>query len=160
MRTIRSEKGTYILLLRLVQDTQFARVGRTGRFRDVLLPAGFYLYFGSAHGPGGAMARVSHHLRDNGSNPNKDIDCIRPAMVIEEAWVTYDPIKRECQWSEMVFRDLGGHVPVPRLGSGDCKHGCPAHFYYFTRRPSFGAFTEMIRECCLGHAPVEKIRLA
>jgi Uri superfamily endonuclease len=158
-RKLLTEKGTYTLVMRLAEDSLFDRVGRTGRFQGVSLRTGYYTYVGSAHGSGGTRARVNHHLRDNASHPIWHLDSIRPAMVIEEAWVTYDPIKRECQWSDLIHRDLGGQVPVPGLGSADCDR-CPAHFYYFRRRPSYGAFTEVIREVCIGHAPVQKIRLA
>lgn len=158
-KQLRNEKGTYILVLRLAENTVIARVGRSERFRNIFLQAGFYVYVGSAHGAGGTKARVSHHLRNNASRPVWHLDSIRPAMAVEAVWVTYDSLKRECQWSTMLHRDLGGHVPVPGLGSTECSR-CPTHFYRFESCPAFSAFAEAIDKCSHGHAPVQRIRLA
>ena len=52
-----AEPGTYFLVLRC-SSTRAVRVGRLGTMR--LLP-GYYLYVGSAYGPGGLRARIGHH---------------------------------------------------------------------------------------------------
>lgn len=48
-----------MLLLRLPRPATIG-VGRLGSFQ---LAAGWYAYIGSAHGPGGLVARTSRHLR-------------------------------------------------------------------------------------------------
>jgi hypothetical protein len=52
-----AEPGTYALLLTATAPLEVV-VGRLGACR---LPAGHYVYVGSAHGPGGLAARLTHH---------------------------------------------------------------------------------------------------
>jgi hypothetical protein len=54
-----STPGTYALILALQSSTEL-QVGCLGRIR---FHAPFYLYFGSAFGPGGLQARIEHHLQ-------------------------------------------------------------------------------------------------
>ncbi len=54
-----SAPGTYALLIRV--DAPL--VIHAGRLGTVALERGWYVYTGSAHGPGGLRARVSRHLR-------------------------------------------------------------------------------------------------
>jgi len=61
--------GTYALLLYSASDAEI-RVGRLGHMR---LQSGFYVYVGSALGPGGVRARVRHHLLDS-PRPHWHID--------------------------------------------------------------------------------------
>lgn len=51
------EPGTYILILKSAV-TRRVRVGRLGNLQ---LCAGYYVYIGSAFGPGGLRARIDHH---------------------------------------------------------------------------------------------------
>jgi Uri superfamily endonuclease len=51
--------GTYALLLSSAADG----VIRVGRLGDLRLQPGFYVYVGSALGPGGVRARLAHHMR-------------------------------------------------------------------------------------------------
>lgn len=50
--------GTYALLLRLREQTPIC-VGAQG---EIVFPQGYYVYVGSAFGPGGVRRRVAHHL--------------------------------------------------------------------------------------------------
>ena len=52
-------KGTYALVLHL-ECTEEITVGKLGMFT---FPAGYYLYVGSALGPGGLEARLARHRR-------------------------------------------------------------------------------------------------
>jgi Uri superfamily endonuclease len=154
LKHLRSEKGTYALLLRLSKKTVFPIVGPFGK---IALPGGLYIYLGSAHGPGGVRGRHAHHARDNSHNPHWHLDYVRHAMDLVEVWATYDPVKRECQWSQLVHTALGGAVPVPGLGSADCDQ-CEAHFYHFRGKPCFRTFQEAITAAFPGHATVERAR--
>src|SRR4051794_22278559 len=105
MSDLEARKGTYVLMLESKEETHHASVGPHG---DITLPAGFYAYVGSAHGSGGVKARVGHHLGRHDHHPIWHLDYVRPALEVVEAWVTYDPIKRECAWSDLVRAALGG----------------------------------------------------
>jgi Uri superfamily endonuclease len=148
------QKGTYVLVLSLARHSFFPVVGH---FRNVNLPAGYYAYVGSAFGAGGLRARVGRHLRLE-KKLHWHIDYVRPAMVIAEVWVTEDTQRRECDWSRLVGTSLGGVVPVPGMGSADCDH-CPAHFYYFAKRPSFTTFSTAVMANIPGHALVVRIQM-
>lgn len=98
------EKGTYALVSSLDETTEFAKVGR---YTGITLPAGYYVYFGSAHGSGGIQSRLAHHLRDNSAKPKWHLDYIRPAMTLLEAWVAYDRRELECLWAQTARSALG-----------------------------------------------------
>lgn len=148
------KKGTYQLVLELDTEAHFVRVGP---FKEVTLVPGYYSYIGSALGSGGIQGRIGHHLRDNSSNPHWHLDYVRPRMRIVEAWVTFDPVRRECNWSHVTRDALRGHAVVEGLGSADCEI-CPAHFYYFGENdPSFRKFVSAVRHAHPGHASVHRI---
>ncbi|NIP37734.1 MAG: GIY-YIG nuclease family protein, partial [Candidatus Dadabacteria bacterium] len=54
-----SESGTYTLIYRNRSKTR-VQVGRLGK---IYIQPGYYIYVGSAFGPGGVRARVSRHFR-------------------------------------------------------------------------------------------------
>jgi Uri superfamily endonuclease len=121
--------GSYLLLLELPAPARLP-VGRLGEYD---FPAGFYLYCGSAFGPGGLAARLGRHL-----NPQPPlalhwhIDYLRArAAVIAHAWQTGQQL--ECAWAQALFH-LGGQAVVPAFGSSDCRSGCPAHLLFFAER--------------------------
>jgi len=54
-----AEPGTYALIL-VAEEQQSAEIGKLGAL-DV--QPGFYVYVGSARGPGGLKARIARHTR-------------------------------------------------------------------------------------------------
>jgi Uri superfamily endonuclease len=152
MAELQSEKGTYALTLSLARETRFARVGTFGA---VTLPRGFYVYVGSAFGPGGVKGRIDHHLR-HATRPHWHLDYVRPTMAVLEAWITYDTDRRECQWARLVDFALDGHAIVPGMGSADCDR-CRAHFYYFPRRRTFRSFRQVVSRAIQDHSPIERV---
>ena len=147
--------GTYVVLLHLHEGARFPRVGPFGVLE---LREGWYTYVGS----GGVMSRVGHHAVRDKAHLHWHLDYVRPAMVIEEVWCTYDRVRRECSWAKLVYESLGGTVPVPGFGSADCKKfraplRCEAHFCHFRRRPSWEAFSEAARRAMPEHAFIEVV---
>jgi len=137
--------GTYALLVALERASETV-VGRLGRFR---FPAGFYLYVGSALGPGGLAARVSRHLRAD-KRLHWHVDYVlhaRGARVVE-VWMTNDAAPRECDWARVAMRLTGASVVVPRFGASDCR--CAAHLIGFAAKPDWIAFAS------LAGCPVER----
>ena len=127
------QPGTYALLLQATRRTVI-QVGRLGRL-DVR--RGFYVYVGSALGPGGVSARVSRHLSDH-KRRRWHVDYLMDVAQIKEVWYTHSMKRREHEWAEALARFPGGSVPIRGFGSSDCA--CPAHLYYFRTRPSAGMF--------------------
>jgi Uri superfamily endonuclease len=56
---MQSRSGTYALVLKSSSDPK-VEVGKLGRLH---VRPGFYVYVGSAFGPGGLKARIAHHMK-------------------------------------------------------------------------------------------------
>ena len=156
LRTLSNERrnenapGTYALVLRAPRTISI-RVGRLGPL-DVR--RGYYVYVGSAFGPGGVAARVGRH-RSGAGRPRWHIDALRCVTRLVEVWITHDPIRREHDWAAAARGDLGGHVPLRGFGSSDCR--CEAHLFRFPRRPSGEAFARCLAARHPGHAAVSVV---
>jgi len=122
--------GTYVLVLRAVRTGAEVTIGALGTLR---LRAGWYLYVGSAFGPGGLRSRVGRHLRE-GKTPHWHIDHLLPAVRVQAVWLSTHAEKLEERWVE-ALRDLpGSTVPLRGFGAGDC--GCEGHLVHLDREPS------------------------
>ena len=113
-----ADRGAYALVMRLARGTRLdiATLGRP------VLPAGLYLYAGSARGSGGIRARVGRHLR----HPKArvwHIDHLTEAAAVER--VVAFPGARECAVADFVVA-RGAQAPVPGFGASDCRR-CEAH---------------------------------
>jgi Uri superfamily endonuclease len=143
-------KGTYLLLLRLDSDLANLPVGRLGHFR---FAAGYYLYVGSARGPGGIAARLSYHERPVKQHPHWHIDYLRPHVTLVEAWAAVCPARLECPWLRALAGTDGFSFPVPRFGASD--NGCPSHLLYAQRRPGLRLLTEALLAALAGERAQE-----
>jgi Uri superfamily endonuclease len=122
--------GGYILELHLTQP----RVLQIGRLGEFTFPAGAYLYFGSACGPGGLHARLARHLLPASSQPvHWQIDYLhsvaeaRALGYLAFACQEQAAQHMECLWSQAVAGLPGSLAIVPGFGASDCRLGCPAH---------------------------------
>lgn len=147
-----SLKGTYVLVL-AASSKALLQIGRLGRLQ---VNPGFYVYIGSAFGPGGLKARVSHHKKIS-IRPYWHIDYLRTVTRIEEIWYTYDSVCREHQWAEAFMHCRDASVPVLGFGSSDCR--CKSHLYFFQNLPSGNSFNRSVQSKFHGHKAVyiEKI---
>ncbi len=134
---IASGTGTYALILQAGHEDTIC-IGRLGQLH--LIP-GFYVYVGSAFGPGGLAARIEHH-RKLSYRPHWHIDYIRPFVRVCDVWFSYDPARREHTWAATIngLSDLS--VPLRGFGSSDC--GCAAHLFYTPLVPEFRSFTNKL----------------
>ena len=149
---LQSQPGTYALILSSASD-ELVQIGRLGQLH---VRAGFYVYVGSAFGPGGVRARLAHHCRP-AARPHWHIDYLRVAAHIITIWYTYDTLRREHQWAEVLQRTRGASIPLQRFGASDCT--CASHLYFLSTRPSWNAFRSGIRNACRDHLPVHCQRL-
>ena len=114
---------------------QSLQIGELGTFH---FESGWYVYVGSAKGPGGIKSRTDRHLtlhRENAKPLIWNIDDLREAVVIEEIWFSYDEASLEHEWSQAIMKHFRAEVPVKRFGSKDCKAKCPAHLFRLAKRP-------------------------
>jgi Uri superfamily endonuclease len=132
-------KGSYLLLLCLDTDIAALRVGRLGQFT---LAAGYYLYVGSAFGPGGLPGRLAYHRRPRKTHPHWHVDYLREHATLNEAWAIGCDRPLECE----LVRALGATgeftTPVPGFGSSDSP--CASHLLFAARRPSARTLTAAV----------------
>ena len=124
--------GTYILLLRCTATCAIT-VGRIGRPQ---LRPGYYLYVGSAFGPGGLRARIGHHLR-RAVRPRWHIDYLRRYTRLEGVWYCCGS-RCEHEWAAAISAIPGVEVEMLGFGSSDCR--CRSHLYWVSEQPGTAFF--------------------
>jgi Uri superfamily endonuclease len=126
------DPGTYALVLKASRNQKIP-VGRLGR---LIVQPGFYVYVGSALGPGGIASRVSRHYRLDKSL-RWHIDYLRAVTELDQAWYAIGDTRRECDWAAAVSRIRGAKVPLEGFGASDCR--CKSHLFQFCRGPNLRA---------------------
>ncbi len=102
------------------------------------LPAGHYVYIGSAFNSGGVKARVSWHL-DPTKPPLKNVDFLKPFARPIETWWSFRRGEQECPWSALMAAKREYHCPAPKFGAIDCLI-CPANLYFTEGPPDIYEF--------------------
>ncbi|WAI00115.1 GIY-YIG nuclease family protein [Methanogenium organophilum] len=139
------EKGIYCLIL--YTEGAIASVGALG---EVVFPAGWYIYVGSALGPGG-LARVARHIRlfhgDSTSPPRWHIDYLLTdnQFVLERVISAETTERLECTLAQRL-----GYDGVKGFGCSDCR--CTTHLLYRKENPQ-GECRRALTDC--GCIPVE-----
>ena len=128
--------GTYALVLRSQQSAS-AQIGRWGRLN---IRPGYYIYVGSAFGPGGVRSRVSRHCREAKSK-HWHIDYLREFASPVAVWCSYDTAHLEHRWAK-ALNNLGDTTPVEGFGCTDCQ--CEAHLFFTTKEPELVAFSAAV----------------
>jgi Uri superfamily endonuclease len=142
-----SDPGTYTLVFSSSKDKPIV-IGKLG---ILLLKPGFYVYVGSAFGPGGLQSRIKHHI-NHSSRPHWHLDYLSPAIKLCEIWYTYDQIRREHQWATIHSQTKGAILPLPGFGSSDCR--CLSHLFFYKSKPSGNNFHRRIRAKFNDHAKI------
>jgi Uri superfamily endonuclease len=129
-----ADPGSYALFLKIPIQQKLA----IGQLRISEFLAGYYLYLGSAHGPGGLQARLGRHLR-TGKKHHWHIDALRAVSEVQgycyliEQKYPQSNLPVECQWSQKLIALPGVQVPLPGFGASDCKLGCQTHLLFLTQ---------------------------
>jgi len=112
-------KGAYLLVLTIT--TPFELAIKT--LADHRIEAGFYIYCGSARGPGGIKARLKRHFaRDK--RQHWHIDHLSSKATDLRALAIFEG--DECELASILIRSDGFCVPVKGFGASDCSH-CQSH---------------------------------
>lgn len=122
-------RGTYALLLYCERPGR-VRVGRLGWMK---LERGYYVYVGSALGPGGLEARLGHHRR-RARRPHWHIDYLRRRCALVEVYSRESEERLECEWARALGAGVAG------FGASDCR--CCSHLFHFADRPVLAAIIE------------------
>ena len=144
---MQSRPGTYALILKSSSE-RWIEIGRLGKY---LIEPGYYVYTGSAFGPGGLKARIAHHARIS-QRPHWHIDYLRLALPLNEVWFSYDSKRHEHQWADVLRRLTGATLPIAGFGASDCR--CESHLLLFSIKPSVRWLREKLRASLNGHARI------
>ena len=124
---MKSDPGTYALIL---QSHSKANV-QIGQWGEIELRPGYYIYVGSAFGPGGIKARVERHWRTD-KRKHWHIDYLRKYVTPFEAWISYETERLEHQWAQIIY-DMPEMVPIQGFGCSDCR--CFSHLFHTIVKP-------------------------
>jgi len=142
--------GTYALIFHC--DAHFrVRVGKLGLAEG---SRGFWIYVGSAFGPGGLASRLTHHLKPS-QRPHWHLDYLKTALRPVDIWTTTDPVKRECAWAHCFSRLKGSTCPIAGFGASDCA--CRSHLIHRSRRPGFVRFRRQLLRKNENHGPLFRL---
>ncbi len=131
-----SMPGTYALILKSTESRNI-RVGKT---RELTIDPGYYLYIGSAFGPGGVRSRVERHCATKKSK-HWHIDYLCEVSTVLGAWISYDQMRLEHGWAETLSA-LDGLKSIPGFGCTDCK--CASHLFFCLTAPEFTFYSKRL----------------
>ena len=133
-----NESGTYVLLLQN-RHSESIRIGRLGYLP---IGPGYYLYVGSAFGPGGLRARLTHHLK-HAPKPHWHIDYLRRYVELVNVWYQGHCVPQEHRWALALGRGRNIGIAAARFGSSDCR--CASHLFFSATLPTVQAFRRRLR---------------
>lgn len=133
---MKPEPGTYALILRNHKKRQI----QIGRWRQIDMAPGFYLYIGSAFGPGGVRARVRRHFRRTKAR-HWHIDYLREYLDPVGACYSHDPTRLEHRWAQILC-GMSNMSPVQGFGCSDCT--CVSHLFRTDTMPDIDHFSDRV----------------
>jgi Uri superfamily endonuclease len=131
-----TKSGTYALVFQSFK-TSSIQIGHWGCFN---INPGYYIYVGSAFGPGGVKARVARHCRKIKSK-HWHIDYLREHVELIFAWYSNNPMKLEHQWAQALL-EMKETSPVKGFGCSDCK--CYTHLFNLDIKPTLACFMSAV----------------
>jgi Uri superfamily endonuclease len=129
-------KGTYALLMK---SPSLASV-QVGHWGELAIMTGYYIYVGSALGPGGLEARLSRHFRKD-KNHHWHIDFLSGQLHPRWAWVSDEPVSLEHHWA-CTLGTATGFSPIRGFGCSDCR--CHAHLFRTATRLAESDFSSLV----------------
>lgn len=101
---------------------------------------GYYIYVGSALGPGGVYARVTRHCQS--SKPKRwHIDFLSEVASPEGIWYYHNPARLEHEWAQALGK-LDELSAIKGFGCSDCK--CSSHLFFGVKKPELSRFEKII----------------
>ena len=132
------DPGTYVLILQCRSEATI-EVGKWGQLK---LGRGYYIYVGSAFGPGCVRARVKRHFRSN--KPTRwHIDYLREFAEPICAWCSHNPSRLEHLWAQ-IFSNMANFRSIKGFGCSDCH--CYSHLFFTHDEPRFSLFCDMAQD--------------
>ena len=132
-----NKAGSYILILNN-KEKETITVGQLGEFD---FKAGYYIYVGSALGPGGVQSRVKRHSKKD-KKSHWHIDYLRAKTELIEVWCLYSNSRYEHQFAKVLEKFKNIEIPISGFGASDCD--CQAHLFFSSHLPSFAKFKDKL----------------
>jgi Uri superfamily endonuclease len=151
---MRDDPGVYALVMQLDSERAIA-IDKKGT--QETFPRGWYVYVGSARGPGGLKHRTNRHRkrRESGKRMHWNVDYFREFAPIREVWFSHTESQRwEHDWAQAILKMHEASTPVVGFGASDCKWGCDSHFFHFPNRPFTVGFRSKLGERFSSHPEV------
>jgi Uri superfamily endonuclease len=104
------------------------------------LREGYYLYVGSAFGPGGVQTRVGRHFR-TGKRKHWHVDYLRERVTPLEAWASYESKHLEHEWAQALSK-MDEIIAIQGFGCSDCK--CYSHLFHSSTKLNLAIFSSTI----------------
>lgn len=123
-----SDPGTYILVLKADQHSEI-QVGKLG---VLAVRPGYYVYIGSAFGPGGLRARLKHHL-GCAKRLHWHIDYLRRVTHPEKIYGVVSKERYEHLWVARIGSLSAATMPLTGFGATDSR--AKTHLFYFRKKP-------------------------
>ena len=117
-------KGAYVLIIAI--ESAFDLTIKT--LPSSKISAGFYIYCGNAHGPGGIKARLKRHFSKD-KRPHWHVDHL--SLRAYHLWAFAIEGQDECQLVDTLQKTHGYTLPVIGFGASDCKI-CKSHLLLWT----------------------------
>jgi Uri superfamily endonuclease len=133
---VKSDPGTYALVLQS-RSTATIQVARWGQLD---LQEGYYIYVGSAFGPGGLRARVGRHFRKE-KRKHWHIDYLRENVTPIQVWVCYEAKHLEHEWAQALNK-MDEIFAIQGFGCSDCS--CSSHLFHSSIELRPATFSEMV----------------
>ena len=115
----------------MVLKSAQAKTIQIGKLAQLNVQKGYYVYIGSAMGPGGVAARLNHHSKIS-KKPHWHLDYLRAETEFHQAYALCSPQRKECQWAALIAGSEEVSEPMKGFGSSDCK--CNTHLFYFSSK--------------------------
>ena len=131
-------KGNYLLILHLLKTGEIA----VGKKIKHVFTEGYYIYIGSAYGPGGLQKRLERHF----SKEKKiywHIDYFLQHSKLIEAWTIAPAISLEHEIAEFLHTIPDFKPAYPHFGSSDCN--CPTHLFKYGRKPIISEINKLLK---------------
>ena len=133
---MKSKPGTYILVLES-NSRKRVQIGKWGQLEIV---PGYYLYVGSAFGPGGVLSRVSRHCCEEKSK-RWHVDFLRESTSLDVVWYIHGSERLEHQWAK-ALEGAAETASIKGFGCSDCQ--CMSHLFFVTQETDLGGCARML----------------
>jgi Uri superfamily endonuclease len=133
---LKPEPGTYALVMHCRQNISI----RIGRWGLLAVQPGYYIYVGSAFGPGGVQARVARHCRTD-KTLHWHIDYLRKVVTPLAVWCSYEPAPLEHAWARALSK-MESVSPIVNFGCSDCS--CETHLFRTAKKPRLADFSSLL----------------